>query len=77
MFDQATDESLHRADENAVQHDRTVRGVVGSSVLEGESFGKIEVQLHCRSLPFATDRVDQLEVELGAVERPSAFVVRE
>src|SRR5581483_2799197 len=74
VLDQATDEALHRADEDAVQHDRTVRLIVGTGVLELESLREIEVELHGRALPVAADRIDELEVELWTVESAAAGV---
>src|SRR5687767_7425207 len=74
MLYQPADESLHRADQNPVQHHRLVGGVVRTGILESESLGKIEIELHRRTLPLSTDRVDELEVELGTVKRSATFV---
>src|SRR5712672_2295419 len=60
-----------------MQHDRAMRRVVGPRVLQPESLGQVEVELHCRSLPLSSNRVDQLEIELRAVERAAALIVRE
>src|SRR5512140_831412 len=63
MLDESADESLHRADEHAMQHHRTLRRVVGARVLNVEPLGQIEIELDCRSLPLSANRVDQLEIE--------------
>src|SRR5712671_1001634 len=60
-----------------MQHDRAMRRVVGPRILQPESFGQVEVELHCRSLPLSSNRVDQLEIELRAVERAASPIVRE
>src|SRR3954471_23577493 len=69
VLDQPPDESLHRSNENTMQHRRPVRCVVSACVFEPESLRKIEVELNGRSLPLAADRVDQLEVQLRTIER--------
>src|SRR5260370_41734108 len=60
-----------------MQHDRAVGRVVGPRVLQPESFGQVEVELHPRSLPLSPNRVDQLEIELRTVERAASPIVRE
>src|SRR3954469_17244095 len=57
-----------------MKHYRAVRRVVGTRVLEREPLGEIEIELHRRSLPFAADRIDELEIELRPVERAAAFI---
>ena len=54
-----------------------MRSVVRPRVLETEALGQIEIELHCRSLPLAADRVDQLEVQLWAVKHAATFIVGE
>src|ERR1700704_4323796 len=77
MLDEPTDETLHRSDQNPVEHDRAVRRVVGPGVLQAKSFGEIEIKCHRRPLPFPADCVNQLEIELRPVECPPSLVVRE
>src|SRR4029079_18067533 len=74
MLDQPTDETLHRSDQNPMQHRRTMRRVIGPRVLETESLGQVEVELDRRALPLTADGVDQLEVELRPVARPATRV---
>src|SRR5665213_2394762 len=47
---------------------------VGAAILQLETVGQDEVDLHGAELPFAADRVVQVDVELRAVERASAGV---
>src|SRR5690606_19061514 len=74
VLDQASDESLHRAEERPVDHDRAVRTVVGPDVFEAELFGQHEVELERGPLPLAAEGVDEHDVELRAVERAAALV---
>src|SRR4051812_21241193 len=60
-----------------MQHHGPVWSVVGAGVLDVETLGQVEVELHGRALPFPANRVNELEVELGSVERSAAFVDRE
>src|SRR4051812_27917467 len=57
-----------------MKHYRAMRRVVGPRVLEREPLGEIEIELDRRPLPFAADRIDELEIELRPVERPAAFI---
>src|ERR1043165_3468187 len=77
VLDQSADEALHRPDEHAMQHCRPMRSVVRTRVLDSKSLRQIEIQLHRRTLPFASDRIDQLEVQFGAIEYSAANVVGE
>ena len=43
-------------------------------VLQVEPIGQVEVRLHGGALPRPPDGVADLEIDLGAVERPSALV---
>src|ERR1019366_7938306 len=60
-----------------MQHYRTVRSVVGTCVFDLETLRKVEIELNRRALPLAADRVDELEVELGAIKRAAALIERE
>ena len=74
VLDEHAEEALHRARQRAVDHDRPMIGAVGAAILELEAFGQHEVDLHGSELPLAADRVAQVDVELGPVERAAAFV---
>jgi hypothetical protein len=62
-----------------VDHDRTVALVVLADVFHPEAFGEGEVALHRRELPEPTDRVVEVEIDLGTVERalPLRLAVRQ
>ena len=68
VLDEHAEEALDRAEERAVDHDRLVRRAVFADVLELEALGQVEVKLHGGELPEAAEDVDELDVDLGAVE---------
>ncbi len=61
-------EAFHRAEGCAVNHYRTVLGVVGTGIFELEAFGQIVVYLNGAELPTAADGVFDHEVEFGSIE---------
>src|ERR1700675_4924094 len=69
VFDQDAEEALDRAVEGAVDHERLFAGTVFGYVFEIEALRQVEVELHGRELPQAPDGVDQLDVDLRAIER--------
>src|SRR6185436_2650103 len=73
VLDQHGAESLDRPEDRAMDHHRTVPLVVLADVLHLEPFGQAEVALHGGELPQAADRVPEVEVHLGAVERSLAL----
>ncbi len=74
VLDQPTDEALHGAEQRAVDDDGRMRLIVRSDVRELEALGHLEVELKRASLPFAADRVHDVDVDLGAVEGPAPLV---
>ena len=74
VLDQESDEPLQCAVDRPVDHDRPVRPVILARVLELEALGLLEVQLDRRALPFATDGVVELDVDLRSVERAAALI---
>ena len=68
MFDQHPDKTFHRAERCPVDHHRAVRPVVGTDVIEIETFRQVVVQLHRAQLPFTSDAVADHEIGLGPVK---------
>ncbi len=68
MLDEDAEEALDRAEEGAVDHDGLMALAVFADVFELEARGKVEVELHRGELPEAAEDVDELDVDLGAVE---------
>ena len=59
--------------QRAMDHQRLVTIAILADVLQAESPGQIEIELYSCQLPGAADRVDQLHVDLRAVEGRLAF----
>mmetsp|Transcript_22390 Transcript_22390/g.50453 ORF Transcript_22390/g.50453 Transcript_22390/m.50453 type:complete len:493 (-) Transcript_22390:197-1675(-) len=59
-----------------MNHDGPLAGAVRSDVLEVEALREVEVALDGTALPLPAQRVADLEVNLGAVERSSSLVHR-
>src|SRR3989475_6428517 len=74
VLDQEADEPLQRAEDRAVDHDRSMRPVVLTRVLESEAVGLLEIELDRGALPLAADGVVELDVDFRSVERPPALV---
>lgn len=74
VLDQNTDEALDGAKAHAVQHDGALLGSVGVHVLQVKVERHLEVKLHGTALPGTSERVLQVEVDLGAVEGAVALV---
>src|SRR5208283_1879375 len=64
VFDQHAEEALDRSVERAVHHQRLLTAAVFGNVFELEALRQVEVELHGRELPQASDGVDQLHVDL-------------
>src|SRR5580698_2285640 len=52
-----------------MHHDRLVALAVFADIFKLEARGQIEVELHGRELPQATEHVDQLDIDLWTVKR--------
>ena len=74
MFDQDSEETFQRPEQCAVNHIRLVALSVLADVVDLETFRQIEVELDRGGLPFASDRILYLEVDLRSVECAAAFV---
>src|ERR1035437_10225759 len=68
VLDQDAEEALDGAVQGAVHHQRLVGLAILGDVLQAESAGQGEVELHGGKLPLAADGVHQLDVDLGPVE---------
>src|SRR5256884_4586243 len=68
------DEPLEGAEDRAVDHNGALRLSVGVDVLEREAVGLREVDLDGRELPAAPERVQNVDVYFGPVERSVARV---
>ena len=74
MLGDNADEALDGAEDNAVDHNRTVLLAVCAGVLKLETLGQLHIQLDGAALPGTADGVRQMEVQLRAVERAVALV---
>src|SRR5216683_3035017 len=68
MLDQDAEEALDGTEQGAVNHERLMPGAIVGDVLQAEASGQIEIELHGGELPGAADGVNELDVDLGAVE---------
>lgn len=74
VLNQNTDEALDGAKAYAVQHNGALLGAVGVHVLQVKVERHLEVELNSTALPGTTERILQVEVDLGAVEGAVALV---
>src|SRR4030088_3159899 len=58
MFDKDTEETLDRAEQRAMHHERLVGGASFGNEFETEAVGKIESELYGGELPGTTEGVD-------------------
>src|SRR5882762_2854144 len=68
VFDQHAEEALDRSVEGAVDHERLLAGSVFGYIFEIEALRQVEVELHGRELPEASDGVHQFDIDLRAIE---------
>ena len=68
MLDQHAEKSLDRSEQRAMHHHRLMTSAVLAHILQLKARGQVEVKLHGRKLPQASQNVDELHVDLGAVE---------
>ena len=73
VLDQDAEEPLDRAEQRPVDHVRALPGAVGGLVLDAEPAGLLEVDLERGHLPAPPDRVLDVHVDLGRVERALAL----
>jgi hypothetical protein len=76
MLDQDRDEALHAPEDRTVNYHRTMLGVVGPDVLQVEALRHHVIELNRPALPYAAERVRDVEVDLRAIERAVACVNR-
>src|SRR5882724_11103092 len=72
VLDENAEEAFHGAEQRAMHHERLVAGAVFADVFEAEAGGQVEIELHGGELPRAADRVDELDVDFGTIERAFA-----
>src|SRR6204780_4927854 len=68
VLDQHAEESLDRAEQRAMHHQRLVARTVLAHVFELESRRQIEIELHGGELPGAPDGIHKFHVDLRAVK---------
>src|SRR5690242_8109710 len=68
MLGEDADEALERAEDRAVDHDRTLGLAVRVDVLERKPVRLLEVDLDRRDLPSPAERVLDIDVDLRAIE---------
>src|SRR5262245_51776539 len=76
MLNQQRNEPLEAAEYCTMDYDRPVFGVVCADVFQVEPFRNLVVELNRGALPLPPDRVRDVEVDLGAVERTVALIDR-
>src|ERR1700684_3601926 len=69
MLDEYPEEPLDGAEQCPMHHQRLMRLAVLGDVLQAELARQSEVELDGRKLPQPANGVDQLDVDLGTVER--------
>ena len=74
MLDQNAQEALDGAEAHAMQHDRALLGAIGIDVFQIEVLRHLEIELARATLPGASERILQVEVDLRAVEGTIALV---
>ena len=74
VFDHDTYETLHGSEDSTVNHNRLFQCSVLCSVLHVEVQRQLEVKLDRAHLPFSSQRVLHLQVNLRAVESTVAFI---
>src|ERR1700687_2003809 len=68
MLDQDAEEALDGSEQGAMDHQGLMAGAVFADIFKGKTRGKIEIELNGGELPGTADGVDELDVDLGAVE---------
>ena len=74
VLDQDTEETLQAAQQGAMHHVGPVFLSIIPHIIQVEALGQVEIELDRRELPLASDRILDLEIDLGAVERAAALV---
>src|SRR3984885_3889803 len=72
VLDQHAKEPLHRSIQRTMHHDRLLARTIFGHIFQAKALGQVEVELHRRKLPQAPDRIHQLDVDLGTIERSLA-----
>src|SRR5581483_6011490 len=73
VFDQDSEESLHRTQQRPVNHNRPMRLTVFADVFKTEPLWQIKVELYRRQLPQSTDSIDNFNIDFWTVKRSFTF----
>src|ERR1700746_3703895 len=76
VFDQDADETLHRAEDRPLEHDRGMAHAILADIDGSEPPRHVEIKLNRAALPLPAERVAEVEFELRPVERALAGVER-
>ena len=74
MLDEDADEPLKAAEDGTMDDDGRLLRVLAIGVGELEPAGQLEVELDGGALPLSAERIDDVEVDLGAVEGAVAVI---
>jgi hypothetical protein len=74
MLDQYAHEAFHRAEQRPVDHVWPVFLAVLADVSQVEALRQVEIKLDRAQLPFAPERIPELEVDLRPVEGRFALI---
>src|ERR1035441_9041418 len=74
VFNQAAHESLERTEHSSVHHDHAMAVTILRNIVHVESLRQVQINLHSWSLPFAPDRIIELDIDFGCVECATALV---
>lgn len=70
MFDEHSQEALHGPKNHPMHHDRSMALAVDPHVGQIKTFGEREIALNGGALPPAIQRIPELHIDFGAIERP-------
>src|SRR6476469_9001702 len=73
MLDQYAEEPLDRTEKCPVDHERPMFQIILAGVFQLKPLGQVKVQLDGSELPYTTDRVLDLDVDLRAVKSSLAL----
>ena len=68
MLNQDTDKAFNGTEDYAMKHDRTYLGAVFFNISQIKSLRQIHVQLNGTALPFSSQRILDMEIQLRTIE---------
>src|SRR5262245_32011118 len=74
VLDENRNEAFEAAENGPMNDDRLMLGVVRPGIFQAETLRNLIIELNRRTLPLATDRVGDVEIDLGPVEGAVALV---